>query len=99
MLQDGHPFKRAFNYKQSATRMPSEHVNGMLKRRWRILLHQNELWNVADVVEMIVACCILHNLCIDDGDNSPNERWGDEQDTDEARMGNTYSRSLRWPSN
>ena len=87
MLQDGHPFKRNFNYRQSATRMPSEHVNGMLKRRWRVLLTPNELWDINDVVDVIVACCILHNLCVDLNDNDPNEHWGDETEADAARMG------------
>lgn len=87
MLQDGRPFKRAFNYKQSSTRMPSEHVNGMLKRRWRILLKGSEIWNIEDVVDIIVACCILHNMCVDAKDNNPHERWGDERPTDPDRMG------------
>lgn len=79
-------FKEKFNYKQSGTRMPIEHVNGMLKRRWRLLLRQCEIWSVADYSDTIIAACILHNKCIDDGCRL--ERWGDEESDDEELIGN-----------
>lgn len=88
IIQDGHPFKRHFNYKQSGTRMPVEHVNSMLKRRWRILYHGCEIWSLRTMVDVIMVCCVLHNLCVLDKDAPENEIWGDEDDEDANRLGN-----------
>ena len=60
-------FRREFNYKQSGTRMPVEHVNGRLKRRWRFLMYTSEIWYIDDMVNIIMACCLLHNLCLLEG--------------------------------
>ncbi len=57
------PIQRLFNYSQSSTRQPIEHVNGMLKRRWRILSRMLELWSVDDAINTICCCVILHNQC------------------------------------
>lgn len=59
--------RKNYNYRQSSARMPVEHVNGRLKRRWRILMTTAEVWYVDDMVDMILACCLLHNLCIVEG--------------------------------
>ena len=88
IIQDGHPFKRNFNYKQSGTRMPVEHVNSMLKRRWRILYHGCEIWSLETMVDVIMTCCILHNLCVLDKDAPADEIWGDEEEADAHRSGN-----------
>jgi hypothetical protein len=56
-----------FNFKQSSTRMPIEHVNGMLKRRFRILMKSMEMWNVTEAVDTAFACVILHNILLSHG--------------------------------
>ena len=87
MLQDGNRFRSNVNYKQSATRMAVEHANGMLKRRWRILLHPTEVRDMGDVVDIIMCCCVLHNICVDDRGDAAVEVFGDEEEGDAALMG------------
>lgn len=73
---------------QSGTRMPVEHVNSMLKRRWRVLYHGCEIWSLETMVDVIMTCCILHNLCVLDKDAPADEIWGDEEEADAHRSGN-----------
>jgi hypothetical protein len=87
MLQDGDRFRSTVNYKQSSTRMAAEHGNGMLKRRWRILLHPMELRSMSDVVDIILCCSILHNICVDDRGDAPPEIFGDEEEADVQWLG------------
>ena len=60
--------QKRFNYRLSRARMVVENAFGRLKGRWRILLKRidSKLENVQDI---IVTCCILHNLC---------EEWGED---------------------
>ena len=51
-----------FNYHLSRARIVSENAFGRLKARWRRLIKQNEM-NVTNVPNVVVACCILHNMC------------------------------------
>ena len=53
-----------YEYCQSATRQPIEHCNGLLKGRWRTLRSKAD-YDVTFVPYVIVACCILHNICLD----------------------------------
>jgi len=76
-------FPRHFNFKHSSTRMPVEHLNGVLKRRWRILSRGCEVWTMELMVDIIITCCILHNLCLDDNDVSIGEDWREEGDEEE----------------
>ena len=98
MLQDGNPFQRNFNFAQSSTRMPVEHVNGMLKRRWRIMYLGCELWSLSTMVDVIMTCCILHNMCVLDNDAPADEMWGDEQAADAGRRGNDVNDNAAAPS-
>ena len=59
--------KNDFNYKQSSTRQPVEHANGMIKRRFRILLKAMEVWDLKTANDTIVACVILHNILLSMG--------------------------------
>lgn len=52
-----------YNYRHSSARMIVEQTIGLLKGRFRILLSTNEsLIQTVNVIMM--ACCILHNMCI-----------------------------------
>ena len=45
----------------SGARVVVEHTYGRLKGRW--CLHNEMNINVADVLELVGACCTLHNIC------------------------------------
>lgn len=51
-----------FNKKHALTRNAIERAFGVLKGRWRVLLVKTEL-DVVNLVYVIGACCILHNMC------------------------------------
>ncbi|XP_029158019.1 putative nuclease HARBI1 [Nylanderia fulva] len=63
---NGHLLNRQknFNYCLSATRMVVERAIGQLKLRFRILLDCLPLTNVKKIPQFIIACCVLHNICI-----------------------------------
>ncbi|KAK4885738.1 hypothetical protein RN001_002009 [Aquatica leii] len=66
---DGHLSRQQknFNYKLSATRVFIEQCFGLLKGRFRILKHVN-VYNTKLISKIIVACCVLHNICISQND-------------------------------
>ena len=70
--------QRKFNYSLSKARVVVEHSYGKLKGRWRCLLKRLDV-DVCDVPELVIACCILHNLCEIHGDEF-SEEWLDGVD-------------------
>ena len=61
------PQQRNFNYRLSRARMVTEGAYGQLKGRWRVLLRKCE--SARDQVRTTtLACLVLHNVCIDQGD-------------------------------
>lgn len=58
-----------YNYRHSATRVIIENAFGLLKQRFRQLRYI-ELTSVDKISEFIMACCVLHNLCLDAGDTA-----------------------------
>ena len=67
-----------FNYRLSHARIVVENTFGRLKARWRRLMKQNDM-EIANVPNIIAACCVLHNMCEIHGDTF-NEAWqGDPQ--------------------
>ena len=56
-----------FNKELSRARVSVECAFGILKRRWRILQKRLDS-NIAFVTKCIIACCVIHNFCIDSGD-------------------------------
>jgi len=64
------PTKVQFNTVLSKIRVIVEHALGVLKGRWRFL--RKELGILAENVPgTIAACCILHNICIENGEPDP----------------------------
>ena len=62
------PQQKYFNYRLSRARMVTEGAYGQLKGRWRVLLRKNE--SETDMVTLsTLACMVLHNICIDQGDS------------------------------
>jgi len=56
--------QKNFNYCLSSTRMAIERAFGLLKVRFRILLDCLPLTNVTKIPQFIMACCVMHNICI-----------------------------------
>ncbi len=59
--------QRRFNRKLNAARAVIEHAFGILKSKFRRLqcLHMK---SISDISSAVSACCILHNLCLEPGD-------------------------------
>lgn len=60
--------KKKFNYIVSQARIVTENAFGRLKARWRRLMKQNDM-DVSRVPLVVLACCILHNICEVHGDS------------------------------
>ncbi|CAN7939070.1 unnamed protein product, partial [Ixodes hexagonus] len=60
--------QRDFNFKLSQTRVKIGNAFGMMKARLRQLLLL-EFWKVKKATKFILTCCVLHNLCILNGDD------------------------------
>ena len=54
--------QRKFNYQLSRARIVTEIAFGRLKGRWRCLLKRNDTGQQY-LVQVVAACCILHNIC------------------------------------
>ena len=61
------PLEINFNKELSSARVSVECAYGILKGRWRILQKRLDS-NIAFISQIIIACCVLHNFCIDAGD-------------------------------
>ena len=57
-----------FNYCLSRARMVTECSFGQLKGRWRLLYRKNEV-NQHLLKVNVLACIVLHNICIEKGDS------------------------------
>ena len=69
-----------FNYRLSRARIVGENAFGRLKARWRKLLKQNDM-SISNVPNVIMACCILHNVCEVHGE-AFNDVWLDDVHSD-----------------
>ena len=67
------PEQLCFNTRLSGARVIVEHAYGRLKGRWRCLRNRLNV-SVADVPELVGACCTLHNICQAHGE-SFDETW------------------------
>ena len=65
--------QRRFNRTLSGARSTVERAFGLLKGRWRCLLKRNDS-NLENISATALACCILHNICQEAG-----EEFGDEE--------------------
>lgn len=74
--------QKRHNTIHSKTHIVIEHTFGLIKSRWRILKYIN-VNNVIKAVNIIVACCILHNYCYINNDiwneYEANENGDDEE--------------------
>lgn len=63
------PRQIEFNYRLSSRRVCIEHAFGILKGRFRRLSKRVHLFEHAFLVDVIMGCCVLHNICLDGGDD------------------------------
>ena len=90
-----------FNLKHSQTRIKVEQAFGLLKGRWRCLLHTLEV-SCEIVSHIITTCCILHNICEERCDFLPPEdQYNDtgadvngEANTNETLEGNVIRNTI-----
>ncbi|KAL7394733.1 hypothetical protein ABVT39_003106 [Epinephelus coioides] len=67
--------QRRFNRKLNAACVAIEHAFGIMKSKFRRLkcLHMK---TVAHISATVTTCCILHNICLDSGDQPDEEEQG-----------------------
>lgn len=59
--------ERTFNTAFCKARVKIENTFGILKSRFRQLMRL-EMWSVLKLSQFILACCVLHNLCMKNND-------------------------------
>lgn len=62
------PEQQLYNKKFCSTRVTIENTFGIFKSRFRQLLLL-DMHTVSRLTKFIIACCVLHNLCIDNCDS------------------------------
>ncbi|WVZ50451.1 hypothetical protein U9M48_001702 [Paspalum notatum var. saurae] len=70
--------KELFNLRHSSLRVTVERAFGSLKRRFKILDDATPYFPFTTQVEIVVACCIIHNWVIQDGSDEfiiPEQNW------------------------
>ena len=78
--------QKKFNKELSKARIVSEHAFGLLKGRWRALLKRldEDHWRIPNT---IIACCVLHNICIIRGEEFDGDVEDDSNDDDDDYNG------------
>lgn len=75
-----------YNYVQKRARSTIERTFGILKGRWRCLLAARELhYSPEKAGKIIIACCVLHNICNRAGIDVP-ELGEDELQAERSRQ-------------
>jgi len=64
--------QKNFNFCHSSARMAIERSFGLLKGRFRSLLTTLDMERIDLIPKFILACCVLHNICLLQGDELPN---------------------------
>ena len=78
--------RASYNKVHLSTIMVVERAFGCLKGRWKILHYGIDSQQLAYIVKVIHACCVLHNLCINN-----NDCWEDQLILDEDAEDNTQN--------
>lgn len=74
-----------YNKVQNCTRVVIERAFGLLKGILKRLQHVNVLY-LKHVCDIIMACCVLHNICISEGDILP-EFYDENDDNPQVPIG------------
>ena len=91
--------QRKYNRELSKLRVKVEHAFGHLKGRWRCL-RKGELYESIEIIPYtVIACCILHNICVEMNDDfeCSDDSDSDDNDTDDDRdnAGNMVCDAIR----
>ncbi|TGZ48709.1 putative nuclease HARBI1 isoform X1 [Temnothorax longispinosus] len=89
---NGHLTERQKNYNfcHSSTRVTIERAFGFLKNRFRCLLHQLPMNRTDLIAHFILACCVMHNICILKNDDFDFLLLNNEVDDDVPRQDAAY---------
>lgn len=79
--------QKKYNRKHRQTRVKIENAFSLLKQRFRQLLRL-DFFTVERMSKFVVGCCVLHNLCIDEGD-----LWTDAPETERPTSEEDNSRT------
>ncbi|XP_063894947.1 putative nuclease HARBI1 [Helicoverpa armigera] len=75
-----------YNFVQKRARSTIERTFGILKGRWRCLLSARELHYCPETAgKIVIACCVLHNLCLRGGMDAP-EMTEDQLQVERSRQ-------------
>ncbi|KAK3911647.1 Protein ALP1-like [Frankliniella fusca] len=66
--------QKNYNHHLSKARVVVERAFGLLQARWRNLFHRPLEIKFKKAVKAIAACCVLHNICLNEGDVIPHNR-------------------------
>ena len=80
--------RRSYNYKVSATRVHIERAFGQLKGRFR-KLRMIDMVNLKAINTLVIACCVIHNICI--SQNDVFEGQEEEEDNDPNHFEGIYN--------
>lgn len=86
--------EREYNRRLCTTRVLIENAFGLLKGRWR-QLQLIDMYRVEKISRFIVACCVLHNLCIYDENMYIFMEMEDEVDNAEPAEENANDEELK----
>lgn len=83
--------QRNFNLLICRARIVTENAFGRLKARWRRLLKQNDM-SINHVPQVVLACCILNNVCEIHGETFLSS-WMDDLSTDQQPVSTPFRSS------
>lgn len=78
--------ERNYNFCHASARIAIERAFGLLKERFRNLLTTLAMNNVSFIPKHIIACCVLHNVCLMRGDELEIEINENEVINEEANV-------------
>lgn len=70
----GDPVRELYNQSQIRTRTCVERSYGILKRRFPVLATGMKLTSLETIRKVIVSCCVMHNIAVEERDDLPDVR-------------------------
>ncbi|XP_066343049.1 protein ALP1-like [Miscanthus floridulus] len=83
--------KELFNRRHCSLRIIVEQAFGALKRRFKVLDDASPFFPYETQVDIVVACCIIHNWVIEDGSDEFNIPSDNDEDTQHTTYAGTTS--------